>query len=266
MKALKQNISQMISSRVIAKVTGKNHGDVMRDIREMCKQGNIIIYKSIQKQNCLDIDSQEVTVIETKTMIEIGTWSHRMVGEYLLNEMAANVLALGYDVKKRIAILKLVKEMRTALETLHSKVIPIGEAAKLYNMGINIFRGKLRYYGIFGQIKADYKQYNQPYLKYILDGSFVGNCPTRKIGMNLIQEVFRTGESLRESNTNPNLGNNVLVVLFEMQKASIDFILSNQSDHAQLAPQKQLALNNLINASKKAEEMINNLNLPVKKV
>lgn len=40
----------------------------------------------------------------------------RKAKEYLLNEMAAEVLNLGYDVKRRLKVLQLFKKMREALK------------------------------------------------------------------------------------------------------------------------------------------------------
>jgi len=212
--------------------------------------------------NLLTINSGEKSVSDNQ--------AHAHKIEYALTVDMAKELCMLQNSEKgrelRQYFIEVEKRWKADKALPQTETISIPEVARMYNMGINIFRSKMRYYGIFGNNKSDYKQYNRPYLKFILDGCFIGNCPTIKKGMNLIQEVIRTGESLRESNTNSNIGNNVLVVLLEMQKASIDFILSNQSDHAQLSPQKQLALNNLINKSKKAEEIINNLSLPVKRL
>jgi phage regulator Rha-like protein len=254
MKAIESNTQQFISSRVIANVAGKSHHNVMADIREMCIQAEV---KITSTEKSVDVHNQEVIVIEHISYVNIAHGAKRPVKEYLLNDMAAEVLALGYDVKRRIAVLKLVKEMKAALETRNDNIIPIPEVARMYNMGINVFRGKLRYYGILGNVKTDYKQYNKPYLKFIADGCFIGDQPTKIKGLSLINEVFRTGESLREANDiNSKENESKVDCLYAIMRA-VGGLLYTNMEGSNLSPKRQAAINTLQVAMHNADELFN---------
>lgn len=120
MKELKNNETQTmktISSREIAGATDKNHDHVMRDIREMCEQAGVTISLLLSNQIWFNSDIQEVIVIEHEYSVEFGHEGHiRKEKEYLLNEMAAELLATGYDVKRRLKVLQLVRKMREDLK------------------------------------------------------------------------------------------------------------------------------------------------------
>lgn len=106
---------KMVSSREIAEATSKSHDHVMRDIREMCEQAGVTISLLNSNQICVEFDTQEVIVFENEYEVDLGN-AKRKAKEYLLNEMAAETLALGYDVIRRIKVLKLIREMREALK------------------------------------------------------------------------------------------------------------------------------------------------------
>lgn len=111
---------RLINSRTIAEVVEKNHHNVMADIRGMCEQAGVTIWKSISTEKSLEINTQEVTdtepvVIENVFYVEAGH-TKRKTSEYLLNEMAAELLATGYDVKRRLKVLQLVKKLREEVE------------------------------------------------------------------------------------------------------------------------------------------------------
>lgn len=190
----------LISSREIADNINKRHDHVLRDIKEMCEQGNIEI---TSPQTWGHDDSSEVSdvlVYESEYIIEIGLGAKRSAKQYFLNGMAAEVLALGYDVKRRIALLKLIKRMKIALEQqpktimLQARNISIAEAAK--SLGscshqLNLVLKKNRY------VRAN----NQPYDKYVNQGYFIYEAYnprysakrlmlTSTKGMPLVQELL----------------------------------------------------------------------------
>jgi phage regulator Rha-like protein len=104
---------KFISSREIAEATGKMHNDVMKDIRVMCTQAEIkITLRGISPE----VNNEEVIVISHEIEIEIGNGATRKSKEYLLNEMAAETLALGYDVKRRIKVLQLIKKLKNVID------------------------------------------------------------------------------------------------------------------------------------------------------
>jgi phage anti-repressor protein/phage regulator Rha-like protein len=193
----------LISSVEIANVTGKNHQHVLRDIQEMCKQGEIVVV-----QKWTTTDTQEVMVIEHEREINQGMGRVRKYKEYLLNSIAAEVLALGYDVKRRIALVKLIKRMRIALEQkpttimLEAKNMSVAEVAKSLNTcshRINQILRKHRY------VRAN----NRPYDKYVTLGYFAYErynpehsakrlLVTSTKGVPLVQELLGKTASLPE--------------------------------------------------------------------
>jgi len=221
MKALKNSIPQVISSKLIADATKKLHKNVMEDIRQMCIQAEV---KIASAGKSADVHNQEVMVIEHITYVNIGCGAKRPVKEYLLNDMAAEVLALGYDVKRRIAILKLVKEMKQALEIKRDDVLTWNETGKILNLGVNLLRKELRHFGILGNVKNDYKQYNKPYTKFVIEGCFVGNYPTKTKGLDLIRNVYLTDYELKFNERN-NLPNGSMKAIGEGVQTLIDYIL-----------------------------------------
>jgi phage regulator Rha-like protein len=102
---------KFISSREIAEATGKEHQNVMKDIRNMCEQAEISI-----SEKTLITETEEVVVISHEYTSDLGSGRTRKYHEYLLNEMAAETLALGYDVKRRIKVLQLIKKLKGIIE------------------------------------------------------------------------------------------------------------------------------------------------------
>ncbi len=103
---------QVISSRQIAESTDKKHYDVLRDIRVMCEQTNTPIH---QTQICVQFENQDVIVLENE--YDLG-YNNRKGTEYFLNELAAELLATGYDVSRRLAVLRLIKQLKEKVETM----------------------------------------------------------------------------------------------------------------------------------------------------
>jgi phage regulator Rha-like protein len=193
-------VANVISSREIANATGKNHKEVMRDIRSMCMQAEIEI---LSAQTCAYSDSSEVLVIESEYNVEFGNEGHtRKSKEYLLNEIAAEVLALGYDVKKRIAILKLVKKMKQVIEQqlslpLTSTTMTIAEVAKTFKTSsyeINQLLRKNKYF------KPNYK----PYEKWINQGLFVYRLYNPKYSAKQLRVTGDKGISAIQQLLSPN--------------------------------------------------------------
>lgn len=118
----KDQTMKLISSREIAEATGKNHSDVLDDIRRMCEQADVTILLLIKKENSFIIDNQKIIVIESEYEVKIEINRSRKYKEYLLNKMAAEVLSLGYSVKRRIKILKLFYKMEETL--MRQKALP----------------------------------------------------------------------------------------------------------------------------------------------
>jgi len=98
-------MNELTSSLELAKATGKNHGQVLIDIREMCRQTETKIGTFSGRAT---VNSQEVIVIESEYEIEIGQRAKRLSKEYLLNDMAVEVLALNYNFKRRTEVAKLL--------------------------------------------------------------------------------------------------------------------------------------------------------------
>lgn len=102
---------QVISSRQIAEETGKMHKHVLADIINMCVRAEV---KILSAEISTHDENQDVIVLEAQ--YETGGAVSRKAKEFLLNEMAAELLATGYDVKRRLAVLRLIKKMKEALE------------------------------------------------------------------------------------------------------------------------------------------------------
>ena len=190
----------LISSREIADNINKRHDHVLRDIKEMCEQGNIEITSPQTWGHDDSFEVSDVLVYESEYMIEIGLGAKRSAKQYLLNSMAAEVLALGYDVKRRIALLKLIRRMKVALEQqpktimLQARNISIAEVAK--SLGtcshrVNQVLRKNRYF----------KPNNKPYDKWFNQGYFIYEAYnprysakrlmlTSTKGMPLVQELL----------------------------------------------------------------------------
>jgi len=108
-------IVNAISSRQIAEITGKRHNHVVRDISEMCANADIEIIGAFDPKLGFYVENQDVVVIESEYEYQAGSLK-RKATEMLLNEMAAELLATGYDVKRRLEVLKLIKALREAVE------------------------------------------------------------------------------------------------------------------------------------------------------
>jgi phage regulator Rha-like protein len=104
---------KFISSREIAEATGKTPYNVMVDVRNMCEDAEIEITLI---ENSIEVNTEEVIVFVHEIEIEIGNGAKRKSKEYLLNEMAAELLATGYDVKRRLKVLQLIKKLKEAIE------------------------------------------------------------------------------------------------------------------------------------------------------
>lgn len=101
---------ETISSRLIAEETGKRHNNVIRDIRNLIEKGAIDFIDS-QNSN-LSFDTQEPVCIESVYTSGTG----KEYSEYLLNEDAASVLATSYDPVIARKLIKLIKELRKAVD------------------------------------------------------------------------------------------------------------------------------------------------------
>ena len=114
MNTIVKQDQKFIGSRQIAEATGKDHHHVMADVRRMAEDAGVTIRQSNSNENSLEIDSQDVVIIEHVFEIK-AVHTKRVTREYLLNEMAAELLATGYDVKRRLAVLKLIRNIKTAI-------------------------------------------------------------------------------------------------------------------------------------------------------
>ena len=221
MKALKNSIPQTISSRVIAKETGKAHRHIMEDIRALAIRAKV---KIVSAENIADIEYQAITIIESQYEVDLGLNRIRKDKEYLLNDMATELLISNYDFDRRIVILKAVKQMKQALEIKRDDVLTWNETGKILNLGVNLLRKELRHFGILGNVKNDYKQYNKPYTKFVIEGCFVGNYPTKTKGLDLIRNVYLTDYELKFNERN-NLPNGSMKAIGEGVQTLIDYIL-----------------------------------------
>jgi len=178
----------------------------------------------------------------------------------IILDMAKELCMLQNSEKGRTArqyFITAEKKLRQLNALPQTETISIPEVARMYNMGINTFRGKMRYYGIFGNIKSDYRQYNRPYLKFIADGSFIADQPTRTKGLALINEVFLTGESLRESNDVQSKANqNKIDSMYSVVRTFAGLFYSSM-EGSNLSPKRTAALLALSTAMHEADELFN---------
>ena len=172
---------KIISSREIAVATDKDHKNVIADIRTMCEQACVEI---VVADISATIDNQEVIVIESEYEADQGMGRTRLYKEYLLNEMAAELLGTGYDVKRRLAVLRLVREMKEALEkqfvviqtmkkeqlkesfSLTEVAQAIKTKADFHKLGRTKIFQELKRRGILNSK-------NRPYQKYVNEGYFL---------------------------------------------------------------------------------------------
>ena len=125
--------AQLISSRQIAEATGKRHQLVLSDIRKMCKDAEVEITSNVIS---FDVNTQAVTVVEHEYTIEIGQRAKRKSKEYILNPMATELLATGYDVKRRLKVLQLLWKIKTNLTKQIETTVEALFAEKLKGMKI----------------------------------------------------------------------------------------------------------------------------------
>lgn len=102
MNTLQTNTTQIISSKEIAKATGKRHAHVIRDIKDMCE--------SIKDDPIL-VHDLNVGILEEKD-------NRGYTSEFFLNRFLAELLATGYDAIRRAKVLKRLIELE---QVLHSK-------------------------------------------------------------------------------------------------------------------------------------------------
>jgi phage antirepressor YoqD-like protein len=221
MKTLESGL-QVISSREIAIVTKKLHQHITHDIREMCEQANIEITSN---ENSFEVHSQELIVVESTYQAKIGNGAFRPVKEYLLNDMAAETLALGYDVKRRIKVLQLVKEMKAVIEkqakALQSKPIfaldstcTITDIVKEYNAKHGVRATSNRKIIKLLRKNIYLKPNHRPYEKWINQGlfSYVLYKPTHSAKqLRITQKGQRVIQYLLNPETQPILRGNELV-------------------------------------------------------
>jgi phage anti-repressor protein len=208
-----------------------------------------------------DVQGKKIELPKNRTLLSQDIQVHKI--EYAITfDMAKELSMLQNNEKGKDArryFIRVEKEWRASKALVQStaETIPIPEVARMYNMGINVFRGKLRYYGILGNVKTDYKQYNRPYLKFIADGCFIGDQPTKIKGLSLINEVFRTGESLREAdNINSKDNQNKVDCLYAVVRAIGGLLYSGQ-EGSNVSPKRQAAISALSTAMHNADELFN---------
>jgi anti-repressor protein len=109
---IKKELKKFISSREIAEATGKEHRNVMADIRTMCNDMDVEIHSA---NISVEFNTEEVIVVSSVYEVDLGH-AKRPAKEFLLNEMAAELLATGYDVKRRYKVLQLIKKLKHAME------------------------------------------------------------------------------------------------------------------------------------------------------
>ena len=265
----------LISSKIIADITKKNHGDVMADIRIMCKQADI---KITSKPFGLEVDSQEVIVIENTYMVKIGYGAERPVKEYLLNDMAAETLALGYDVKRRIKILQLIKEMKAVIEK-QTKALEIKPTLAI-NSSCTLTDIVSEYNDKNGSRATSNRKINkilrtnnyfrpnyQPYEKWINQGLFmyvlynpIHSAKQLRIsekGKDIILKLLNPVNQLQTSETNnvPALKENNQVVPLPMENQLSQYIKEMHDDHSLLF-ENQYELDKKINVLKETAILI----------
>lgn len=122
MNQISKNFQQekTMSSREIAELSGKRHGDVIRDIRAMVTAlhkldaGEDI--RSYDWQNSPELVSGFLRHEEIQGVIEIKD-PRGYTAEFLLDRYHTEVLVTGYDVKRRAAVIKRWYELETGTAT-----------------------------------------------------------------------------------------------------------------------------------------------------
>jgi phage regulator Rha-like protein len=168
---------KVISSREIALATEKEHGDIMKDIRNMCNQAEVVIHS---RDISLEFDYQDVIVIESEYEVNLHH-AKRNAKEYLLNEMASELLATGYDVKRRLAVLRLLKEMKDILDKkfiilqadkiIEESLFKLSEATNKLKNNSSCNIGKRKVYELL-RLKGILDEHNKPNKEYIDKGYF----------------------------------------------------------------------------------------------
>jgi len=129
------------------------------------------------------------------------------------------------------------------------------------------------------RLRSIFTNENMPRLIYIEKGYFariphakykyLKQTVATELGKNWLKPLFLINDSIEAvktvtlpSNIEKRLSQQegLIYMLIESNKAMIDFMLSNQSDHqTKLPPSKQLALTNMLNVSKKSELILNSI-------
>ena len=109
-------------------------------------------------------------------------------------------------------------------------------------------------------------EYNKPFPEYVNKGYFK-LIPYDNSNNKYTKHVVTTekgslwlNQTLYQVQQHGDNNISLLITICEGQKVIMDFMLSNQIDHANLPPAKKSALDNLINVSKKINDVINQFN------
>lgn len=113
--AQSSNVNFTMSSRMIADLTGKQHKDVMADIRTMCRQ--LEIQSADFSADYLDSRGRRQPCFE-------------------LDRYHTEVLITGYDVKRRAAVISRWYELETALRKPQAKPLPGSDAMEFAKLAL----------------------------------------------------------------------------------------------------------------------------------
>jgi phage anti-repressor protein len=233
----------LISSREIAEATGKEHKHVIRDIETMCQQAEIVVV-----QTWTSIDIEMVTVIEHNREVSQGMGRTRKYKIYLLSGMAAEILALGYDAKRRKAMVILMHKMKKALAErpvqtvmLEAKNFGFNEVAKLYGTSGRQINHVLK--------DAKYiRPNNMPYEKYVLTGIFAWELYDERFSRKRLMLTSTKGMPLMQKLMNSNISLPAVVKeAFPVLQQQASMLPAVVSEWITRVSEQEIAFNAMVN-------------------
>ena len=209
-----------MSSREVAELTGKQHSNVMRDIREMteeltnsemnwCVESSTYVGGDGRTYPMYEMDKETTTCLltgysATARMKVIQRWQvlENMGAPSLPQTFAQALRALAQESEQKELLQLQLAEAKPAVEfyaqvAVSEDSMPVGEAAKLLGMGQNTLFEFLRQQKIFMNGTGGQHR-NMPYQQYLNAGYFAVvetpfNTPDGKTHINVKPVVLQKG-------------------------------------------------------------------------